>query len=52
MTNREMTDRLVNMVSPELAMMGFELIDLDFTGNNLRLTIDKPGGCPWTTVWQ
>ncbi|OQC27043.1 MAG: Ribosome maturation factor RimP [Deltaproteobacteria bacterium ADurb.Bin072] len=44
MTNREMTDRLVNMVSPELAMMGFELIDLDFTGNNLRLTIDKPGG--------
>ncbi len=39
-----MTDRLVNMVNPELAMMGFELVDLDFTGNNLRLTIDKPGG--------
>lgn len=44
MVTKEMKERLVNMVSPELAMMGFELIELDFTGNSLRLTIDKPGG--------
>lgn len=25
-------------------MMGFELIDIDFSGNTLRLTIDKPSG--------
>ena len=25
-------------------MMGFELIDLEFSGGILRLTIDKPGG--------
>jgi ribosome maturation factor RimP len=44
MANREMTERLFHLVSPELAMMGFELIELDFTGSSLRLTIDKPGG--------
>ncbi len=32
------------MVNPELAMMGFELIDVEFAGKSLRLTIDKPGG--------
>ncbi len=25
-------------------MMGFELIELEFAGKSLRLTIDKPGG--------
>jgi len=42
--NRELTDRLFEMVNPELSMMGFELIDLEFAGKSLRLTIDKPGG--------
>jgi len=32
------------LVSPEIAMMGYELIELDLTGGILRLTIDKPGG--------
>lgn len=32
------------LVAPEIALMGYELIDLDFTGGVLRLTIDKPGG--------
>ena len=32
------------LVAPEIALMGFELIELDFTGGILRLTIDKPGG--------
>jgi ribosome maturation factor RimP len=32
------------LVSPEIALMGCELIELDFTGGILRLTIDKPGG--------
>ncbi len=39
-----MTERLFKMVNPELAMMGFDLIELDYTGNSLRITIDKPGG--------
>ena len=42
--NKELTERLFNLVNPELSMMGFELIELDYTGNSLRLTIDKPGG--------
>lgn len=32
------------LVSPEIALMGYELIELDFSGGVLRLTIDKPGG--------
>ncbi|HOO38074.1 MAG TPA: ribosome maturation factor RimP [Deltaproteobacteria bacterium] len=32
------------LVAPEIALMGYELIELDFTGGILRLTIDKPGG--------
>jgi ribosome maturation factor RimP len=37
-------EQVTVMVSPELAMMGFDLIEIDFSGNTLRLTIDKPGG--------
>ncbi|HPI92068.1 MAG TPA: ribosome maturation factor RimP [Deltaproteobacteria bacterium] len=37
-------ERLFGLVNPELAMMGFELIELDFSGSSLRLTIDRPGG--------
>ncbi|HOS96739.1 MAG TPA: ribosome maturation factor RimP [Deltaproteobacteria bacterium] len=44
MVNKELTDRLFGMVNPELAMMGFELIELDYSGGSLRLTIDRPGG--------
>jgi ribosome maturation factor RimP len=44
MSERELMDKLFTMVNPELAMMGFELIDLEFAGKSLRLTIDKPGG--------
>lgn len=32
------------MVSSEIALMGYDLIELDFAGGVLRLTIDKPGG--------
>ena len=32
------------LVAPEIALMGYELIELDFAGGILRLTIDKPGG--------
>lgn len=42
------TEKLVQgmnkLVSPEIALMGYELIELDFAGGVLRLTIDKPGG--------
>jgi ribosome maturation factor RimP len=44
MVERELMDRLYTMVNPELAMMGFDLIELEFAGKSLRLTIDKPGG--------
>jgi ribosome maturation factor RimP len=37
-------EQVTAMVSPELAMMGFDLIEIDYSGNTLRLTIDKPGG--------
>jgi ribosome maturation factor RimP len=37
-------DKVTALVSPELAMMGFDLIEIDYSGNTLRLTIDKPGG--------
>jgi ribosome maturation factor RimP len=39
-----MMDKLFKLVNTELSMMGFELIDLEFVGKSLRLTIDKPGG--------
>ncbi|HNY65880.1 MAG TPA: ribosome maturation factor RimP [Deltaproteobacteria bacterium] len=37
-------DKLSELLSPEIAMMGFELIELDFSRGLLRLTIDKPSG--------
>jgi ribosome maturation factor RimP len=42
--DRGQMDKLFKMVNTELSMMGFELIDLEFAGKSLRLTIDKPGG--------
>ncbi len=39
-----MTERLVDLVRPELSMMGFDLLELEFSGNILRLVIDRPGG--------
>lgn len=44
MIEKELMDKLFTLVNPELAMMGFELIELEFSGKSLRLTIDKPGG--------
>jgi ribosome maturation factor RimP len=44
MMDRGLMDKLFKMVNTELSMMGFELIDLEFVGKSLRLTIDKPGG--------
>ncbi|HPA83856.1 MAG TPA: ribosome maturation factor RimP [Deltaproteobacteria bacterium] len=35
---------IYKLISPEIAVMGFELIEVDFSGGALRLTIDKPGG--------
>lgn len=42
--NKDLTERLIDMVNSELSMMGFELLELEYTGNSLRLIIDKPGG--------
>jgi ribosome maturation factor RimP len=44
MNAAELIEKVGTLVSQELAMMGFELIDIDFSGSTLRLTIDKPGG--------
>jgi ribosome maturation factor RimP len=44
MKETELLKDLYKLISPEIAVMGFELIDLDFSGGALRLTIDKPGG--------
>jgi ribosome maturation factor RimP len=44
MNAAELIEQMSALVSTELAMMGFELIDIDFSGNTLRLTIDKPSG--------
>ncbi len=37
-------ERISGIISPEVALMGFELIEMEFSGGVLRLTIDKPGG--------
>jgi ribosome maturation factor RimP len=42
--DRGLMDKIFAMANTELSMMGFELIDLEFVGKSLRLTIDKPGG--------
>jgi ribosome maturation factor RimP len=42
--DRGLMDKILAMANTELSMMGFELIDLEFVGKSLRLTIDKPGG--------
>jgi ribosome maturation factor RimP len=39
-----LVEQITALVSPELAMMGFDLIEVDYSGGILRLTIDKPGG--------
>lgn len=39
-----MVEQITALVSPELAMMGFDLIEVEYSGGVLRLTIDKPGG--------
>jgi ribosome maturation factor RimP len=44
MMDRGLMDKIFTMANTELSMMGFELIDLEFAGKSLRLTIDKPGG--------
>ena len=44
MSEKGIHDKLTELLSPEIAVMGFELIELDFSGGLLRLTIDKPGG--------
>lgn len=40
----ELIERITALVSPEIAMMGFDLIEVEYSGGVLRLTIDKPGG--------
>jgi ribosome maturation factor RimP len=37
-------EQIAALVSPELAMMGFDLIEVEYSGGILRLTIDRPGG--------
>ena len=32
------------LILPEISLMGYELLEIDFSGGVLRLTIDKPGG--------
>lgn len=32
------------LISPEISVMGYDLIEMDFSRGMLRLTIDKPGG--------
>ena len=44
MRTEEVVKNVNMLVSPEIALMGYDLIELDFTGGVLRLTIDKPGG--------
>ena len=44
MMDKGLMDKIFKLVNTELSMMGFELIDLEFAGKSLRLTIDKPGG--------
>jgi ribosome maturation factor RimP len=44
MMDRGLMDKIFAMANTELSMMGFELIDIEFVGKSLRLTIDKPGG--------
>jgi ribosome maturation factor RimP len=39
-----LVEQITALVSPELAMMGFDLIEVEYSGGILRLTIDKPGG--------
>ena len=44
MMDRGLMAKIFAMANTELSMMGFELIDIEFVGKSLRLTIDKPGG--------
>lgn len=44
MKQTELEKTLYKLVAPEIAVMGFDLIDMDFSRGLLRLTIDKPGG--------
>lgn len=44
MSEREMIAMLTDLVKPELAVMGFELIELEYAGKTLRIVIDRPGG--------
>jgi len=41
---KAVAERIAGIVKPELSMMGYDLVDLEFSGSHLRLVIDKPGG--------
>lgn len=44
MKEKERLSNLEKIVTPEITAMGYELIDMAFSGGILRITIDKPGG--------
>ncbi len=44
MREKDLIGNIREILSPEVSSMGFELLDIDFSGGSLRLTIDKPGG--------
>jgi len=44
MRETALLDDMEALVNPEISLMGFELIEISFSGGVLRLTLDKPGG--------
>lgn len=44
MNETGLLDSLSALISPEIAVMGFEILDMEYSRGVLKLTIDKPAG--------
>ncbi len=45
-----LVDRIGGLVAPELTDLGLDLYDLEFTGGQLRVVVDRPGGVDLETI--
>ena len=49
-TGLSVSDRVRDVIEPDLTAQGLEVVDVEHTGASLRVTVDRPGGVDLDTV--